>query len=475
MRKILIANRGEIAVRIVRACADAGLASVAVYADPDADALHVRLADEAYALGGTSAAETYLDIAELLAVAAPVRRRRRPPRLRVPLRERRLRPGGDRRRAHLDRPLPGDDRALGNKVTAREIARRGRRPAGPGHRRPGRRRRRRSAPSPQEHGLPVVVKAAFGGGGRGMRVVQELDEVEDAFDSAVREAAVRVRPRRVLRRAVPGPARGTSRRRSWPTPTATSSWSGPGTAPCSAATRSSSRRPPRRSSPTSSASGSPTRPRASAGRPATSAPAPSSSSSRPDGLISFLEVNTRLQVEHPVTEETYGVDLVRAQLRIAAGLPLSVTRDPGTRAGTRSSSGSTPRTPAAASCPLRARSRPFDPRPAPGSASTPGCAPDPGGPAGSTRCWPSSSSTARTAPQALARARTALRRAAHRGRAHRGPVPPRRGGAPRFHPPGRGARASTPRGSSPSSPDASPRTPSGPPDVPRRDPLHRRP
>ena len=178
MRKVLIANRGEIAVRIARACDDAQLASVAVYADIDADALHVSAADEAFSLHGNSPADTYLNIPKLLAVGGRIRRRRRPPRLRVPVRERRLRPGRPGRRADLDRPRPDAIRLLGNKITARDAAVRAGAPLVAGSDGPVATAAEARAFA-EQHGLPIAIKAAFGGGGRGLKVVRDLDEVEE--------------------------------------------------------------------------------------------------------------------------------------------------------------------------------------------------------------------------------------------------------------------------------------------------------
>ncbi|WP_281249598.1 biotin carboxylase N-terminal domain-containing protein, partial [Nonomuraea wenchangensis] len=187
MRKVMVANRGEIAVRVIRACRDAGLGSVAVYADPDRDALHARLADEAYALGGRSPAETYLDIAKLLDVAA--------------------RSGADAvhpgygflsenaafAQAVIDAgltwigPPPAAIAALGDKVQARHIAQKVGAPLVAGTKDPVSGADEVVAFA-KEHGLPIAIKAAYGGGGRGLKVARAQQEIPELYESAVREA-----------------------------------------------------------------------------------------------------------------------------------------------------------------------------------------------------------------------------------------------------------------------------------------------
>ena len=185
--KVLVANRGEIAVRVIRAAKDAGIGSVAVYADPDRDARHVRLADEAYALKGTTSAETYLVIDKILSAAR--------------------RSGADAvhpgygflaensafAQAVIDAgltwigPSPAAIDALGDKVQARHIAERVGAPLAPGTLNPVETADEVIAFA-DEHGLPVAIKAAFGGGGRGLKVARSRDEVAQQFESATREA-----------------------------------------------------------------------------------------------------------------------------------------------------------------------------------------------------------------------------------------------------------------------------------------------
>ncbi|MCF3138584.1 ATP-grasp domain-containing protein [Paenarthrobacter sp. AR 02] len=326
MRKVLIANRGEIAVRVARACDDAGIASVAVYADIDADALHVATADEAYSLGGNSPAETYLNIGKLLAVAGQSGADAVHPGYGF------LSENADFAQAVLDAglewigPSPESIRQLGNKITAREIAVRAGAPLVAGSDGPVSSAAEARAFA-EEHGLPIAIKAAFGGGGRGLKVVRELAEVEEAFDSAVREAVAAFgrgecfveqyldRPRHVEAQIIADVHGNVVV---------------VGTRDCSLQRRHQ--------------------------KLVEEAPAPFLSDTQrssiysaakaivreagyygagtveflvsADGAVAFLEVNTRLQVEHPITEETAGIDLVQEQFRIAAGLPLSITEDP---------------------------------------------------------------------------------------------------------------------------------------------------
>ncbi|MGI5171042.1 acetyl/propionyl/methylcrotonyl-CoA carboxylase subunit alpha [Spirillospora sp. CA-253888] len=320
MRKVLIANRGEIAVRIVRACRDAGLASVAVYAEPDRGAVHARLADEAFALGGLTPGDSYLDAGKVLAAAARAGADAVHPGYGF------LSENADFAQAVRDAgltwigPPPAAIRALGDKVEARRIARRAGAPlvpgtagpvAGPGE----------VAAFAREHGLPVAIKAAFGGGGRGLKVARSAEEIPELYASAVREATAAFgrgecfveryldRPRHVETQCL-ADAFGTVVVVS--------------TRDCSLQRRHQ--------------------------KLVEEAPAPYLTGAQreelhraskailaeagyvgagtceflvgADGTLSFLEVNTRLQVEHPVTEEVTGIDLVTEQFRLAAGEPL---------------------------------------------------------------------------------------------------------------------------------------------------------
>lgn len=317
MRKVLIANRGEIAVRVARACRDAGIGSVAVYAEPDRDALHVRAADEAFALGGDTPATSYLDMAKVLQAAADSGADAVHPGYGF------LSENAEFAQAVLDAgltwigPPPQAIRDLGDKVAARHIAQRAGAPLVAG------------TPDPvsgadevvafaEEHGLPIAIKAAFGGGGRGLKVARTLEEVPELYDSAVREAVAAFgrgecfveryldKPRHVETQCLAdqhGNVVVVSTR------------------DCSLQRRHQ--------------------------KLVEEAPAPFLSEAQnaelyaaskailkeagyvgagtveflvgTDGTISFLEVNTRLQVEHPVTEEVTGIDLVREMFRIADG------------------------------------------------------------------------------------------------------------------------------------------------------------
>jgi len=326
VHKVLIANRGEIAVRIARACRDAGLGSIAVYADPDRDALHVRVADEAFALGGNTPGESYLRIDKLLEVAAQAGADAVHPGYGF------LAENADFARAVIDAGLtwigPPVEAiiSLGDKVAARHIATKAGAPLVPGTSDPV------SGPEEvhafaEEHGLPVAIKAAFGGGGRGLKVARKSEEIDELYASAVREAEQAFgrgecfveryldKPRHVeaqiladshgtvvvvgtrdcslqrrhqkLVEEAPAPfltdEQRTTIHESAKAICAEAGYVGAGTVEYLVAV---------------------------------------------DGTISFLEVNTRLQVEHPVSEETTGLDLVREQFRIADGEPLGYDTDP---------------------------------------------------------------------------------------------------------------------------------------------------
>ena len=317
MRKVLIANRGEIAIRVARACRDAGLTSVAVYADSDRDAQHVKAADEAYALNGATAAETYLVIEKLLDVAKTSGADAVHPGYGF------LSENAAFAQAVIDAgltwigPPPSAIDGLGDKVKARHIAQRAGAPQVAG------------TPGPvenadevvafaNEHGLPIAIKAAFGGGGRGLKVARTIEEIPELFESAVREAVA------AFGRGECFVERYLDRPRHVETQILADQHGNVvvvSTRDCSLQRRHQ--------------------------KLVEEAPAPFLTDAQneqlytaskaiireagyygagtceflvgQDGTISFLEVNTRLQVEHPVSEEVTGLDLVREQFRIADG------------------------------------------------------------------------------------------------------------------------------------------------------------
>ena len=324
--KVLVANRGEIAVRVIRACRDAGYGSVAVYADPDRDARHVRMADEAYALGGSTPADSYLVIDKV--VDAGVRSGADA-----------VHPGygflsenADFAQAVLDAgliwvgPPPQAIRDLGDKVTARHIAERAGAPLVAGTKDPVADAEEVIAFA-EEHGLPIAIKAAFGGGGRGLKIARSMDEIPHLYDSAVREAVV------AFGRGECFVERYLERSRHVEAQVLADQHGNVivvGTRDCSLQ---------RRNQKLVEEAPAPfltDEQRASIHKSAKAICAEARYYGAGtveylvgnDGVISFLEVNTRLQVEHPVTEETTGIDLVREQFRIADGERLRLAEDP---------------------------------------------------------------------------------------------------------------------------------------------------
>ena len=324
--KVLVANRGEIAVRVIRACVDEGIASVAVYAEPDADAPFVQLADEAFALGGSSAAESYLDMDKVLAAAEKSGADAIHPGYGF------LSENAEFAQKVIDAgltwigPSPEAIAALGDKVTARHIAEAAQAPMAPGTKNPVAGADEVVAFA-EEHGLPVAIKAAFGGGGRGMKVAYTLEEIPELYESATREATAAFGRGECFVERYMDKARHVEAQ-------VLADQHGNvvvvGTRDCSLQ---------RRFQKLVEEAPAPfltdeQRERIHASAKAICREAGYFGAGTveylvgSDGLISFLEVNTRLQVEHPVTEATTGIDLVREQFRIARGEPLLFDGDP---------------------------------------------------------------------------------------------------------------------------------------------------
>ena len=317
MRKVLIANRGEIAVRVARACRDAGLASVAVYAEPDLDALHVRVADEAYALGGTTPGDSYLRIDKVLKALADSGADAVHPGYGF------LSENAEFAQAVIDAgatwigPSPAAIAALGDKTTARHIALQIGAPLVAGTADPVKGVDEVLA-FVREHGLPVAIKAAFGGGGRGLKIARTKDEVPELYESAVREAVA------AFGRGECFVERYLDKPRHVETQVLADSHGNVvvvSTRDCSLQRR---YQKVVEEAPAPFLTGEQTAQLYDASKKIIRAAGYVGAGTceflvAADGLISFLEVNTRLQVEHPVTEEVAGIDLVREQFRIADG------------------------------------------------------------------------------------------------------------------------------------------------------------
>lgn len=326
IHKVLVANRGEIAVRVLRAARDAGIPSVAVYAQPDADAPFVTMADEAFALGGTTAADSYLDQDKILAAAAATGANAIHPGYGF------LSENAEFAQAVLDAdliwigPPPEAIAKLGDKVTARHIARAAHAPMAPGSEHPVPDSEHAVAFA-QEHGLPIAIKAAHGGGGRGMKVARTLAEIPELFASATREAQA------AFGKSECFVERYLDRARHVECQVVADQHGNvivAGTRDCSLQ---------RRYQKLVEEAPAPFLTDEQEERLRSSAKAICREAGYygagtveylvgSDGLISFLEVNTRLQVEHPVTEMTTGLDLVREQFRIAEGRRLRHLEDP---------------------------------------------------------------------------------------------------------------------------------------------------
>ncbi|ANE03363.1 acetyl/propionyl/methylcrotonyl-CoA carboxylase subunit alpha [Corynebacterium crudilactis] len=324
--KVLVANRGEIAIRVFRAARDEGIGSVAVYAEPDADAPFVTYADEAFALGGNTSAESYLVIDKILDAARKSGADAIHPGYGF------LAENADFAEAVINEgliwigPSPESIRSLGDKVTARHIADTANAPMTPGTKEPVKDAAEVVAFA-EEFGLPIAIKAAFGGGGRGMKVAYKMEEVADLFESATREATS------AFGRGECFVERYLDKARHVECQVIADKHGNvvvAGTRDCSLQ---------RRFQKLVEEAPAPFLTDDQRERLHSSAKAICKEAGYygagtveylvgSDGLISFLEVNTRLQVEHPVTEETTGLDLVREMFRIAEGHELSIKEDP---------------------------------------------------------------------------------------------------------------------------------------------------